>query len=165
MAEVTLDEVYDQPLFRDLLDAAGITAQYLIKKLKKELNADVTKTIKLKGAVTKSELPRGYKAVVTSGQIITLRSKDGFEEDYGDGETIVAWNETDWATRQKARMDAHKLRGDYAPEKKELTGKDGGPIQWAAAPETASSIADWEAQVAEAQKKRKEREDADKANT
>lgn len=24
---------------------------------------------------------------------------------------------------------AHKLRGDYAPEKKELTGKDGGPIE------------------------------------
>ncbi len=25
-----------------------------------------------------------------------------------------------WDVRQKARMDAHKLRGDYAPEKKEI---------------------------------------------
>jgi hypothetical protein len=59
-----------------------------------------------------------------------------------------------------------KLRGDEPTiaNKHEHTGKDGGPIQWAAAPPTASSIADWEAQVAEAEKQRKTREAADAAN-
>jgi hypothetical protein len=29
-------------------------------------------------------------------------------------------NVVDWGTRQRARMDAHKLRGDYAPEQHEM---------------------------------------------
>jgi hypothetical protein len=28
----------------------------------------------------------------------------------------------DWQTRQKARMDTHKLRGDYPAEKWDITG-------------------------------------------
>ena len=30
---------------------------------------------------------------------------------------------TAWKTRQEARKDAHKLRGDYPAERKELSGK------------------------------------------
>jgi len=33
-----------------------------------------------------------------------------------------------WDIRQKARIDAHKLRGDYPAEKRELTGSNGGPL-------------------------------------
>lgn len=33
-----------------------------------------------------------------------------------------------WGIRQKARMDAHKLRGDYPAEKQELTGPGGSPL-------------------------------------
>ncbi len=34
----------------------------------------------------------------------------------------------DWGTRQKARQDAHKLRGDYPPERREVSGQGGAPV-------------------------------------
>ena len=34
----------------------------------------------------------------------------------------------DWKTRQEARKDAHKLRGDYPADKKELSGPGGQPL-------------------------------------
>lgn len=41
-----------------------------------------------------------------------------FDKRFGE----VAYSEPliDWQTRQKARVDAHKLRGDYPAEKKEI---------------------------------------------
>jgi hypothetical protein len=106
------------------MEENGLTDLVLIKQLKKELKAHVTKTQKLRGAVTLNELKKGIRILSTSGQIIT--TKDG--ELFGDGDTVIAWNEVDWSTRQRARMDAHKLRGDYPADKHELTGKDGQPI-------------------------------------
>ena len=47
--------------------------------------------------------------------------KDGFVKEQHD---VVAWD-----IRQRARIDAHKLRGDYPAEKREITGKNGGPIE------------------------------------
>lgn len=38
------------------------------------------------------------------------------------GEVVQTENVINWATRQKARMDAHKLRGDYPAEKKDVGG-------------------------------------------
>ena len=106
------------------LENEGLSLKALTQALKKELKAKVTKTAKLKGAVTPGELKRGIRTLSVSGQIVT--TKDG--ELFGDGDTVIAWNEVDWATRQRARMDAHKLRGDYPADKHELTGKDGQPI-------------------------------------
>jgi len=34
-----------------------------------------------------------------------------------------------WDTRSRAQDMAHKLRGDYKPEKKELSGAEGGPVE------------------------------------
>jgi len=120
------DDVYAIRL--EAFNKAGLTFHYLIKKLKKELNATITKTIKVKGAVTASELPRTYKVLATSGQIVTLKGKDGVEEDYGDGETIIAYEEIDWSTRQKARIDAQELLNLYPPKRHEHGCKGGGPI-------------------------------------
>ncbi len=114
---VSLDEVH-APSMRDRMESHGLTDIVLIKQLKKELRAHVTHTAKLRGAVTPDELKRGIRILSESGQIIT--TKDG--EVFGDGDTVIAWNEVDWTTRQRARMDAHKLRGDYPAEKKEITG-------------------------------------------
>ena len=38
------------------------------------------------------------------------------------GEVIQQEDVINWATRQKARQDAHKLRGDYPAEKVDLDG-------------------------------------------
>jgi hypothetical protein len=88
-----------------------------------------------------------------------------------DGETTFKDSKLEFELYDK--LDALKylckLRGDEPTiaNKHEHTGKDGGPIQWVAAPQTASSIADWEAQVAEAKKAAEARakETADAGNS
>lgn len=66
------------------LEKSGLTFEYLIDKLKGELDAQETKFFQFRGQVI-------------------------------DQESVI-----DWQTRQKARMDAHKLRGDYPAERKEV---------------------------------------------
>ena len=97
----------------------------ITKLLKRELKAKITKLIKIKGAVSPDQLGKGRRIVSTSGTIIQTKDKDSF----GDGETVIEWDEIAWDIRQRARMDAHKLRGDYPAEKREITGAGGGPLQ------------------------------------
>ena len=100
------------------MENAGLSLKALTQALKKELKAKVTHTAKLRGAVSSAK--KGQRILSTSGQIVT--TKDG--EVFGDGDTVIAWNEVDWSTRQRARMDAHKLRGDYPAEKHEISNVD-----------------------------------------
>jgi hypothetical protein len=90
---------------RDVMDAEGIDGRYLSKKLKRELNAKKTETFK--GKVLK----RGPE-----DKIIEVE------------EVIYSTPMVDWQTRQKARQDAHKLRGDYPAEKLEHSGPGGTPL-------------------------------------
>ena len=73
------------------------------------------------------------KAGITLGRLMRqlsdeLQAKDTkFFADKGiikDTAEVVAHD-----VRQRARIDAHKLRGDYPAEKREITGKNGGPIE------------------------------------
>jgi hypothetical protein len=98
------------------LDNEGITAEKLAKLAKAELNAKITKTVKVKGAIGGRKLPRGYKEVVSTG--IIEESEDG--NFFGTGDTLIESRETNWTIRQKARMDIHKLRGDYPADKHEV---------------------------------------------
>lgn len=115
--------------FQNALNRGGITEEYLVRKLKQEFNAKEPKIIKVKGAVDDDDLPRGYKKITTSGTIITIVKEDGFEQAAGDGDTIIQHKVNLIGIRQKARMDSHKLRGDYPAEKRELTGPNGEPIE------------------------------------
>lgn len=126
---ITADEMIDAmgTPFGKFLDAQSITPALLARKLKAELNAKVSKTIKVKGSP--NNLPRGYKNITTTGIIESIRVDGDVEKDYCDGESVLGWVEVDWGTRQKARIDAHKLRGDYPAEKRELTGRNGGPVE------------------------------------
>jgi hypothetical protein len=120
----TLEEVHG-PSALEYFEQNGLTLPALTKLLKRELKAKVTKSIKIKGAVSQDQLGRGRRIVATSGTII--QTKDG--SSFGDGETVIEWDEIAWDVRQRARMDVHKLRGDYPAEKREITGAHGGPLQ------------------------------------
>lgn len=125
---VSNDEIVEALLrpLHESLDKQGITPEYLAKKLKRELNAKETKTIKFKGFVEQDTLRRGFKVIGTSGIIIELKDETGEKTlRAGNGDSHVAYNVIAWNIRQKARMDAHKLLNHYPPEKHELTGKDG----------------------------------------
>jgi predicted Fe-Mo cluster-binding NifX family protein len=117
--EQTLRDVGSPML--DALEAEGITVEYLAKKLKQELNAKTVKTFKVKGAIPLGKIKgaRGMKAVSVSGTLDIDREGNNL---YGDGETIIEHTMADMGIRQKARQDAHRLRGDYAPEKHEVNG-------------------------------------------
>ena len=110
------------------LENHGLTFDYLAKKLKRELNAKKTITQKVKGTPG-NEMPGGYRCIVTTGLIEYVKGEDGPEKEYSDGDSLIQWDETAWDVRQRARIDAHKLRGDYPAEKREITGKNGGPIE------------------------------------
>lgn len=138
------------------LDAAGLTFEYTIKLLKKELRAKITERLKIKGAVNPDNIGKGRRIVATSGLIVS--DKDG--EYFTEGDTVIEWDEIDWGTRQKARMDLHKLRGDYPAKSLELTGKDGGPVltEWTNFPPTPDTIDEWQKQVEAAEKARLDRQ-------
>jgi len=114
---VTADETIQDLLhpFQEAMDAERITPKLLARKLKAELSAKSSKTIKIKGAP--GQLPKGYKTITTTGIIEKIHVDGCTEKDYCDGESVLGWDEVDWGTRQKARIDAHKLRGDYPAEK------------------------------------------------
>lgn len=99
------------------LRASGITEEYLATKLKRELNAKTTTRVKVKGAVNPLNVTRGAKIVTTSGVIVRDKDDGDF---YGTGDTVLEWDEVDWTTRQKARIDAHKLLNHYPAEKHEV---------------------------------------------
>jgi len=109
---VTKEEMLDaigKPIIESF-DAEGITQRYLAKKLKKELNAK--KTEQFKGKIIEDELGDQGKVTKRIEQEVVIYSKP-----------LIAWD-----IRQKARQDAHKLRGDYPPEKSEYSGPGGSPI-------------------------------------
>lgn len=68
----------------EYLEQHGITAEFLVGKLKEELEACETKVFSTQTGIAYSD-------------------------------DLIAWH-----IRQKARMDAHKLRGDYPAEKSEM---------------------------------------------
>lgn len=91
--------------FKSAMNRSGIDEEQLIGKLKEELNAEERKVIKISGQVDKSTLDKGYRVVAES-----------------ENETIIEYSVNNSAISQKARLDAHKLRGDYPAEKIENTG-------------------------------------------
>lgn len=124
---ISPDEMIDAMAtpFGTILDGQGITPLYLAKKLKAELNAKVSKTLKVKGAPGK--LPRGYKNITTTGIIETIKVDGCLERDFCNGESVLTWDEVAWSVRQNARMDANKLFGHYPPSRVEFPDETGKP--------------------------------------
>lgn len=87
------------------LTAEGLNARELARMLKRELKARETKAFK------------GTEETV-AGRTITKKDVVIYSK------PLAAWD-----IRQKARMDAHKLRGDYPPERREVSGINGAPIK------------------------------------
>jgi len=110
---------------RGLYDSLGMTAEYLAKKHKEELNATKPTRLKVKGAVTQEKTPSGKvskkkglpKIVAVTGLIETIKGDNGLETNYTEGETVLEFHDADMSLRQKARMDATKMRAEYPNEK------------------------------------------------
>ena len=78
----------------------GIDEEYLAQKAYDDLNAHVTKTVKLRGWFDKrKKLPDGYKLIKGT-----------------DDEALIEHEQINWATREDARKDMQKLLGLYPKE-------------------------------------------------
>lgn len=133
---VTVEELNSVDSLFGEFQRQGITAKSLVSELKAELRAQKTTYQKVKGAVSDDRLPQTPKGRVRKGapRIIATSGTLSYDSEgatvFGDGDTLLAIDQIDWQTRQRARQDAHRLRGDYPPEKllHGLTGKDGEVI-------------------------------------
>ena len=96
------------PLLR-AMEAEGITPEFLARTLKDELTSTTPSRHKLKGLIS------------DKSKLNLISAKTVIETEH---ETLIQIDDIDRTTRQKARMDAHKLRGDYAPEKVEHSASD-----------------------------------------
>lgn len=102
-----LDRIVLAPMVQ-ALGKYDITMESLSKSLAEEMRANITKTAKLRGVVQEKE--GAVRTVASSGV---------------DGDTLLGWDEIDWSTRQRARMDAQKLLGVYPPEKRQISLDEG----------------------------------------
>jgi hypothetical protein len=154
MAEVT-QEQKDQAAkeiaesTRQACNKHGHSLESLLKDLKKERSWKETKTMKVKGVVDPASLPPGHKIIAVSGVPLLAANGNAVLGADGqpvlkDGETVIMWQEKAGGIRQKARMDAHSLRGDYPADKHVFPDKDGNPqnLTEASNLETAARLLD-----------------------
>ena len=81
---------------------------------------------------------------------------DGEEMIIDEGDTLLAINVADPEIQRKALDMAYKVKGLYAPEKREVFGKDGKPIEHRMTdfPKEPVDIVEWERMRNEAELKR-----------
>ena len=122
-------------------------------KLKHSQLLETHKTVfqKIKGKVNGEDLPEG--AVIIAQGVKYMNDGD---DAYDDGDTLLAINVADPEVQRKTLDMAYKIKGLYAPEKRELFGKDGGPIttKMTDFPAEPATIAEWEEQRRIAEVKR-----------
>jgi len=107
------------------LDESSLSEQALKVKMLSLMEGKQTIFQKVKGAVKQENLPPGWRIVTTGGTV--KMGEDG--DVFGDGDTLLACD-VEFPELQRRTLDmAIKVRGMYAPEKREHTGKDGGPME------------------------------------
>jgi len=109
-----------------LLQKKGPKLDKVLLRLRQALNANETKVIKLKGAITKDELPKGFDLIVNTGLVI--EGKDG--ESFGNGESLVSYDVVAHGHRLKAVDQALQLHDVMPSLKHEHTGAGGKDLDW-----------------------------------
>lgn len=99
---------------------SGGTIGKIALRFNEGLDAKTTKSLKLKGLVTKDSLPRGFRIVTTTG--LVMNDKDGNPE-ASDGESLIQWDESDTGLRVKTASDLSSLYIARPAQKVELGGE------------------------------------------
>jgi hypothetical protein len=107
-SEKMFDALHGKNPMQEAIEGAGITTVYLAKKLKSELEATHQKVHFEKGAVIGAKEDG-------KDDTVTIREAGDFK---------YSKKMVDWGTRQKARIDAHKLLGHYPEESLQLDVTD-----------------------------------------
>lgn len=110
---------------KDWLEEAGLDENTLKIKLLSLFEGQETKVVSMKGVVDPASLPENVQIIAASESV--KYTKDG--ESYCETETLIGVNVENKELQRKALDMGFKVKGSYAPEKKEHLGKGGGVIQ------------------------------------
>jgi hypothetical protein len=126
----------------DWLSEAGLSENALKIKLLNLLDAEETKIVKISGAVNPESLPDRCRVLCSTGSIES--DKDSGEH-FGTGETVLAISIRANETQRRTLDMAMKAKGMYAPERHEVTGEKGGPIEtrMVNVPPAPKTISEW----------------------
>lgn len=110
------------------LDDIGLSETYLKQKLLSLIETKRTIFQKIKGHSDLTEL-HGDAFEVAKTHKLAWSGQGEEKEAFDDGETLIAVNVEDPEIQRKTLDMALKVKGLYAPEKKEITGKDGKELK------------------------------------
>jgi hypothetical protein len=107
-----LRSIRESPVF-EFFKQEGITAEYLAKKIKRELNAKETKVFKAKS-----------QKLVETDRLVDPKNPEAGKiyQPVETEEVIYSKPLVAWEVRQEARKDAHKLLGHYPNAKLTIEG-------------------------------------------
>jgi len=91
----------------------------VLKRLRDALKAQETKVVKLKGAITPDQLPKGFKLIVNTGLLI--EGPEG--QQFGTGESLVKYDVVAHGHRLKAVDLALQLHDAMPSQKHEVVSK------------------------------------------
>jgi len=117
-----------QPVIDKWLIEAGLSEVTLKKKLISLVSAKETRLIKIKGHTPEDDLGAGVRQLAVTHKM-EWAGKGEDAEPFDDGETLLAVDMESIETQRKTLDMALKVKGLYAPEKRQHTGPDGGPIE------------------------------------
>jgi hypothetical protein len=87
-----------KPFIQKWISEVGLTPEGIKAKIIEGMRAKETQRIKLKGAVKQEGLPEGRRVVATSGTLAF--DKEGGEV-FGDGDTVIEWDEEALGIQQR----------------------------------------------------------------
>jgi|GEM_PF-2186777 len=102
-----------------LLQEKGPKLDKVLKRLRDALKAQETKVVKLKGAITPDQLPKGFKLIVNTGLLI--EGPEG--QQFGTGESLVKYDVVAHGHRLKAVDLALQLHDAMPSQKHEVVSK------------------------------------------
>lgn len=139
----------------NLLQEKGPKLDKVLLRLRDAINAKETKFIKIKGAISQTDLlkkspKKSFELIASSG--LLSHGKDG--DIFGDGESLITCDMINHNVRLRAVDLALQLHDAMPSQKHEHTGKGGGPIETKLTnfPKEPKTITEWEQQIKEAEK-------------
>lgn len=87
-----------QPVIQRWFEQVGLTPERIKAKIIQGMEARETKRVKVKGAVKQESLPAGRHLIATSGTL--AYDKEG-KEVFGDGNSVIEWEEEALGIQQK----------------------------------------------------------------
>jgi hypothetical protein len=111
------------------IEEAGLSDARLKQKLLALIEAKRIVTQKVKGHISDAGFLHQDAFEIVKTHVMAWEGRGEAREAYDAGETVIGIRMDDPEIQRRTLDMAFKVKGTYAPEKRELSGKDGKPLQ------------------------------------